>query len=262
MMTNFNESEIIKSIKDKWNFGHIDIIITTFNRIIYLERCLTSLLATKRMPGKIIVHDDGSDDETRIWLKMMKNKGKIDKFILSEGIGTANAFNKAISESDSEIFVMANDDMYFYRNWQFAVMNLFLNKQRCGLVTFYDFNRLNFDKNNKRFDDDSLLVTGTGLGCTAIKRELFDIVQGFNLPNNNRMGYFASSFCEKVNNLSVKYPKNLHYATTPNFALHMDNPNSKLCERKNMNEYCKFRTENKKGKSVKEYINSYNFNKI
>lgn len=259
---NFHNTETIKRIKAKWNHGSIDVIIVTFNRLTYLQKCINSLLAAESFYKKIIVHDDGSEDGTKEWLDNMLSRGKIDKVIYSNGIGTADAINKGIEESDSEIFLVTNDDMYFHRNWSYAVMNTFNEAPRCGLVTIYNFARLNFDDGVIKVNPDFWKIVRSGLGCTAIRKELYEIIGGFNLPKENRMGYFSSYFCQKANALSLKYKNNLHYITIPNFAIHMDSPKDRLCDRDILEDYSEFRGKHKKGKSEKSYIESFNLSKI
>ena len=226
----------------------------------YIQKCINSILATKNMPGKIIVADDGSTDGTLEWLNSMRERGKIDTVIKCKRLGTAKAFNEAVNYSQTNIVIVSNDDMYFHRGWGGAIINTFKNAQRCGIVTFYDYARATerYGVNNAGGDYD--LISVSGMGCTAIDRKLFHIIKGFNLPADKKMGYFASEFCNKANQLSWKFPNNnyLHYITRPNYATHIDHPQHPLCDRDILQEYCEFRSNNKKGKTEQKYKTDYN----
>lgn len=238
---------IINRFKEKFSLP-IDICISTFNRKVYLEKCINSILASTSVKHRIIVHDDGSSDGSKEWLKNMQNRNKIYKVIEGK-VGTAEALNKAVEYSDSEIVVIANDDMYFHRYWDLSVMDAFTKFKDCGIVTFYNYTRVNLDGFEKT-KSNFLKIQRSGMACTAISRELFNNCGGFNLPKGSRMGYFASSFCEKV--ISCNFNRKFHYFPVPSYATHMDHPKNILCDRDLLQEYLNFRKENKKGKTIKE----------
>lgn len=241
-------------INKKWKYGAVDVCIVTFNRLTYLEKCINSLLATKRVKGKIIVHDDGSTDGSVEWLEMMLKRNKI-QVLLKGKLGTARALNNAINASNTKMVIISNDDMYFYRGWDYSFMGTFIRNPDCGIVTMYDFARLNLDNGYNVSDCNYRKIIRSGMGCTAIRRKLFDHVKGFNLKAKMNMGYFASSFCAKVEKSSFK--EKIHYATIPNYAVHMDSPKSSLCDRDILKEYCEFRAKNKIGKSESIYMGDY-----
>lgn len=256
--TNFFDPKQIKDIESKSRYNSIDICITTFNRLSYLQKCINSILATKKIKGKIIVHDDGSDDGSLKWLKMMEKRGKIDK-VLSGKLGTAKAFNSAFNETTSKLVLFSNDDMYFYRFWDYAILNIFNKAKNCGIVTIYDYARVSLDKNNVDHNNDFSEIFRSGMGCSAVRSDIFKAVKGFNLQGNNKMGYFATSFCNKVKNMEKNFPFVKHYLTTPNFAVHIDHPNHILCDRDILKKYCDFRGENKKGTVDSKWLDDYDF---
>jgi glycosyltransferase involved in cell wall biosynthesis len=254
---NYYDTDLVNKIIANWKYKKIDVCISTYNRKSYLEKVVNSLLASSQYIGNIIVADDGSDDGSLELLESMLKRGKIQKLIKCNRIGTANVLNAAINNSESEIILISNDDMYFHRHWQYAVMYAFENLEECGMVTIYDYAKASMREDGFiKVDDNFDLIKRSGMGCTAIKKEMFDMVCGFNLPAKNKMGFFASTFCEKIKKLECK--NKLHYITRPNFATHIDHPKNSLCDRDILEQYNQFRSENKKGKSTKNYLNQYN----
>lgn len=212
----------------------------TFNRLVYLRRCIESIVATSN--AEINVCDDGSDDGTINYLMECRKRGWVKHVYLNNRIGTAANFNILLNKAD-EVSVMANDDMYFFRDWEIEIMSIYYNHLDCGMVSFYDYTRYNLDKGNMILDD-CLKVTRTGLGCSLIYKPLFDKVGGFSLPTGKKMGFLATPFCTAAN--KAKIERNKHYATLREYAHHMDLPRSRMCERDSLQEYCDLRKHLKK----------------
>ncbi len=242
-MRDYRNIEVQKSIKKP-----IDICIVTYNRPYYLKKCIWSIIASTKVPHRIFVIDDNStDEETKPFLKEMLERELIHKVIFNkENMGTANNFNVIIDESDSEFFVMANDDMYFHRYWDFAALDIYRGYLDCGIVTFYDYSRYNLDKGVERHGEYVLEVPRTGMGATLVNRELYKRADKFNLPNRRLMGFFATNFC--VATSKVRMPRNKHYATIPAYAAHMDFNHSRLNERikEESDGYSEHRRQHKK----------------
>jgi len=223
-------------IDDNSPTGVIDICIVTCNRLEYLKRCIWSIIASTSVKYRILVIDDASTDGTKGWLKTMIAKGLVHKIILNEKkIGAARNFNAIIGESESQWFVMANDDMYFYRWWEYACFYIVNRYPKCGIVSFYDYTRLNLDKGNKVVEQGIMKVDRTGLGASFVFRDSFDAVGGFYLPEGKIMGFFTTSFCAAFK--KAKALKNEIYSATTNYAHHMDLPKSKLSEREFLKQY-------------------------
>jgi glycosyltransferase involved in cell wall biosynthesis len=247
MVKNYTLKETQEELKKNYKFGNtIDICVVTYNRLEYLKKCIHSILAATSMKYRIFVIDDGSTDGTTEWLEKQKNKGLVFDVILNKkNLGTATNFNIVIDKSTSSYFVMCNDDMYFHRHWDFAVMDVINKNNDCGIVSFYDYTRYTLDDGVTKIDETTLQVPRTGLGAAIINRELFNKSGKFILPKGAKMGYFATPFCTRCSN--IDFNRNKHYATIPNYVTNMDIPNSKLNERDDLVEYGKMRTKEKTG---------------
>jgi glycosyltransferase involved in cell wall biosynthesis len=230
----------------------IDICIVTYNRIPYLKKCVWSILASTKIQYRLIVLSDNSTDGTNEWLLEMKELNKIDEVIInSENLGTAASFNKAISETKSEFFVMACDDMWFHRGWDDACIQILNKFKDSGIVTFFNFPINPNDTQLKKVSDFAYFRQSTGLGASMIKKELFDKAGGFQLPEGIKMGYFARDLCKRA--LSTDVKRNKQYLTFPFYAEQMDrhNPGStettppKLSEEHLFREYNIRRSEEK-----------------
>lgn len=207
----------------------MDIAIVTYNRLPYLQKCIWSIIASTKMEYNIYVSDDCSTDGTREWLVEMRSRGLIKALVLNKKpIGTAKNFNNIIDFTEGETFIMANDDMYFYRDWDKTVMNIYKKYEDCGIVSFYNYARINLDKCVKKVTPKLFTTCRTGMGCSLVNRDLYSKAGKFKLPKGKRMGYFATPFC--VSATKVKIKRNKHYVPVKNYAVHMDEKHCKLNE--------------------------------
>lgn len=247
MIKNYTLKETQEEIKKNYKFGNqIDICIVTYNRLEYLKKCINSIIASTSIKYRIFVIDDGSIDGTKEWLIKQQNRGLIFDVILNKkNLGTATNFNIVIDKSTTPFFVMCNDDMYFHRYWDFAVMDIINKHDDCGIVSFYDYTRYNLDDGVSKVDDLTLMVPRTGLGSAILNRDLFNKSGKFILPEGAKMGYFATPFCVRCSKTEIK--RNKHYATIPNYVTNMDVSKSKLNETDQLSEYISMRSKEKKG---------------
>lgn len=216
----------------------MDINIVTYNRITYLQKCVNSIIASTKIPKRIRVMDDGSKDGSQRWLVEMWKRGKIEEPILNiSNIGTAKCFNK-LNLSSSGSFAMANDDMYFHRGWDNAVIDIYKKFPDCGIVSFFNYTRWDIDGGVEKFDK-FIKCDRTGLGACFMNVELFKAAGGFKLPQGKKMGWFASNFCYAAAKTNLRRRK--VYATLPHYADHMDLPKCSLNDQDLQAEYLEIR---------------------
>ena len=236
----------------------VDICIVTYNRLPYLKKCVWSILASAKVPYRLIVLSDNSTDGTNEWLIEMEKFKKIDKVLINDqNLGTAKSFNRAISETSSEYFVMACDDMWFHRGWDTACKDILNKHKDSGIITFFNFPINPNDTQLKKVSDIAYYRQSTGLGASMINRELFFKAGAFQLPEGIKMGYFARDLCKRAVSTGMRRCK--QYLTIPYYAEQMDrhNPGSteknppKLSEEHLFNHYNERRTlEKNKFKQV------------
>lgn len=227
----------------------MDIAIVTYNRLPYLQKCVWSIIASQSTPHNIYIIDDCSNDGSREWLIDMRRRKLIKGIVLNKKPqGTAINFNIIIDFTEGETFVMANDDMYFHRDWDIEIEKIYQENKDCGIVTFYNYARFNFDKCVEWLNPSLIRTSRTGMGCTLVNRELYKKAGKFNLKKTKMMGYFATPFCVSASKVPIK--RNKHYAPIPSFAIHMDERTCKLNEIEYItkNGYYEHRSKHKNNK--------------
>lgn len=114
------------------------VVVCTYNRLEYLQKCLASLLALDFLDYEIIIVDDGSSDGTREFLDTLKNE-KVRVIHNEKNCGISASKNRGIAESKSEIVAFTDDDCEVEMPWLSELYKGFADES-IGFVigsTFY-----------------------------------------------------------------------------------------------------------------------------
>jgi glycosyltransferase involved in cell wall biosynthesis len=163
----------------------ISVIIPTFNRLPWLQECLTNL-NSQDCDGRfeVIVIDDGSTDGTNDYLKQSINNFTFRLLLLTQNNrGPAAARNYGINTADGGILAFLDDDSIPHQNWLIEIISSFRKlpaiyavvKGRTkmhGYSTFGAFMQHHFD------DSDSWITNNI-----AYRKEVFDKVGLFDEKN-------------------------------------------------------------------------------
>lgn len=92
----------------------ISYILTTYNKLPYLQHVLSRLVAARLPDEEIVVADGGSSDGTPEYLRDLYEAGKIQQFISEQDKGEAHGFNKCMLMARGELIKIITDDDAFY----------------------------------------------------------------------------------------------------------------------------------------------------
>lgn len=88
-----------------------DIVLVTYNRLGFTKRTFNSIVERTKIPYRLIVVDNNSDDGTRDFLQEKKDSGEIDKLILLDSnIGLERALQRGLRDVKSKFFVTVDND--------------------------------------------------------------------------------------------------------------------------------------------------------
>lgn len=95
----------------------VDIVVTSFNSMVFIEEALNSILYQKYKNWKIIFIDDASTDGTVALIKAYIKKNRISKkcklFILSDNCGYGMSLKTGIERGENSIvFIVDSDDAF------------------------------------------------------------------------------------------------------------------------------------------------------
>ncbi len=93
----------------------LSVIIPTYNRVLFLERAIRSVLAQTVLPREIIIIDDGSEDSTeRLVRQFKKNSAARILYFKQLNRGPASARNRGIELSSSEFLAFLDSDDHWH----------------------------------------------------------------------------------------------------------------------------------------------------
>ena len=91
----------------------ISYVLTTYNKLPYLQQVLGRLIADRRADEEIVVCDGGSNDGTPAYLQELFDAGQIQQFVSERDKGESHGFNKGLLRAKGEILKLITDDDAF-----------------------------------------------------------------------------------------------------------------------------------------------------
>ena len=192
------------------------ILISSFNKGKYIEKCITSCLQQREKDCEIIVFDNYSTDNT---LKILKKFGKKIKLFKKKRLSNSPALNQidllksAFQKSKGEHVCLLDADDYFKAN-KLSILKKYFLKKKVSVI--FDLPIKKYISHEKKFKDKKKLqkniwpsiIPTSGISC---KKVFFS-------------KFFKKVFVKKYKNLEIDfrfnvYTRNLH----KNFFICKDN---------------------------------------
>lgn len=94
----------------------ISYVVTTYNKLPYLQQVMKRLVAARLPDEEIVVADGGSKDGTAEYLRGLYDAGQIQQFISERDRGESHGFNKGFLMARGEILkIITDDDAFDYQ---------------------------------------------------------------------------------------------------------------------------------------------------
>lgn len=163
----------------------IDIIIPSFNGKNLLEKNLPEVIKNSDYLNKVIIIDNGSTDDTIVWL------GKAYPEIIivknNSNLGFTKPVNQGVSQSTSEYFVLLNNDvrpskdylkntLHYFEDEKVFAVSFNENESSWPLVRWDG--KIQFTRGEDK--SGSRLTTWASGGSAIFKRKIWDNLGGFN----------------------------------------------------------------------------------
>ena len=126
----------------------ISIVIPTKNRLAFLKRALNSVYEQTYKNKEIIVIDDGSTDDTTVFLNIEQNSGKIKFYRNEVSVGGGEARNIGIRNAKGKFIAFLDDDDEWFPTKLEKQLPLFSDSE-IGLV--YSGLEINYSDFNIRY---------------------------------------------------------------------------------------------------------------
>lgn len=113
-----------------------DIIIPVWNQPEVTRECIGSIFKYTDYPYRLIVIDNGSDEETAGYLNSLKKEGEAAFTLIrnEKNLGFVKAVNQGIKESDAAYVCVMNNDTIATAGWLAELVKVIEADERIGLV--------------------------------------------------------------------------------------------------------------------------------
>ncbi|GAB3724562.1 hypothetical protein GCM10027594_05780 [Hymenobacter agri] len=91
----------------------VSYLVTTYNKLPYLQQVLGRLVAARQPDEEIVVADGGSTDGTPEYLRGLFEAGQIQQFVSERDKGESHGFNKCMVMARGEVLKYITDDDAF-----------------------------------------------------------------------------------------------------------------------------------------------------
>ncbi|MDH3327775.1 MAG: glycosyltransferase family 2 protein [Desulfobulbaceae bacterium] len=161
----------------------ITVIIPTYNRAVFLEKAILSVVRQTLSCDELIIVDDGSVDTTRQKVAKIANQFSFSlDYCYQKNKGAAAARNKGIGKASSDFICFLDSDDCFEPNKLYLQYNAMLESGNLISHTYETWYRqgklLNQKKKHRPREGfifaDCLNMCVVGMSTVMIKRELFD----------------------------------------------------------------------------------------
>ncbi|MBN1898522.1 MAG: glycosyltransferase [Spirochaetes bacterium] len=242
----------LKKIKEK-KAPAVTIVVPTYNQIRFTRQCLRSLFQCTKVNFELVLIDNGSRDDTPLYLKQLKKKHKNIRLILNRtNQGVARAWNRGITIARSDFVAVLNNDIVVTQGWLTFLLKFSIEKGYLFVGPAYREGKLDYD----------LTVYADKFVKRNRKRERKNTYTGFAMLFDKSIfkqtGYFSTEYrigtYEDADFIMRLKQKNIPYSTTgSSFIHHYKSQTQQIIRQREGNEY---ELENRKKFYKKWHVNS------
>lgn len=180
----------------------VDIIIPVWNELEVTKLCIESIRRNTDIPYRLIIIDNGSDEETKKYLESLKEDKSMNILLIRNGenLGFVKAVNQGLKVSDAKYVCILNNDTIVTKGWLSKMVEFSENHPDIGAINPVIKGKKgqdppeNIEEYCKRFEGgmgeymEVDLCRGT---CMLIKRGVIERV-GF-LDETYGLGYYEDN---------------------------------------------------------------------
>ena len=122
--------------------GFATICLLSYNRPQFVVGAIQSATDCAEYPVEVIVHDDGSDAETRNQLLALRDEGLISTLILNapgHNEGQGIALNRMFAMAKGDPIIKMDHDLLFQRGWLRQSVSILRANQTIGALGLFKY---------------------------------------------------------------------------------------------------------------------------
>ena len=158
-----------------------DIIIPVWNQLESTRECVESIIRTTKYPYRFILIDNGSDNETKLYLEGLRKRGSPEAVIIrnEENLGYIKAVNQGLEISNAPYVCLMNNDTVPGAGWLEKLVAFAEAHKEIGLMNplckgHMDLSIDDYAKNIEKNGDRYMEMNQCFGFCTLIKREVVE----------------------------------------------------------------------------------------
>ena len=126
--------EVVKRSDVQPHQATVDIVVCVHNALSDVQRCLESVIRNSSLPYCLIIVDDGSQPETRDFLKRFESKHECSLLRNEQAGGYTRAANQGLQNAKGEYVVLLNSDTIVTPNWVDRMVACAESDDKIGLI--------------------------------------------------------------------------------------------------------------------------------
>jgi len=114
-----------------------DLVLLSWNHLEETQPCLESLLACTRVPCRLFIVDNGSEQDVRSFLAVVKPRGAIKEVVVLQNEtneGFPRGMNRGIQASTAPYVCLLNNDLRFTIGWLREMIEIAEANPRVGVL--------------------------------------------------------------------------------------------------------------------------------
>jgi GT2 family glycosyltransferase len=116
-------------------WADVTVTISTLDRPETLARCLDALLSGRRLPGEVVIVDQGENPATRAVVEGGRSGSVPIRYVRQERRGLSSSRNAALHEASRSVIAVTDDDCVPSPGWIAALENAFAVAEAPEAVT-------------------------------------------------------------------------------------------------------------------------------
>lgn len=188
-----------------------DIVLLSWNKLEVLKPCVESLFQHTSLPVRLFIIDNGSDEETKTYLRSLTSSSLISlELIFNEtNKGFVGGMNCGMRLSQAPYVCLLNNDTIMTPNWLELCLDAFEKNSQAGIVnpnssTFGVWPNKNQNANDiaevlkEKHQANPFTEAGCCVGfCMFIKREVIQKI-GFLEESVDKIFFEDTDFCKRA----------------------------------------------------------------
>lgn len=112
----------------------VDIILPVYNALEDVKACIESLYNNETIPFNLIIIDDCSEEETKLWLESAQKEFGFKLSRNAENLRFTKTVNRGFSQSEGDFVVLLNSDTIVTAYWLEKILCCFESDSSVGIV--------------------------------------------------------------------------------------------------------------------------------